>query len=162
MLTGYNCGDLHQTDKSRLKKAVKIVQKIGYVGLTEHWELSMCLWHAMFGGECIASEFKTLRPGLERKHGKYYDESAFGEWFPDDQILYEAAKKRVEQQMIAYNVNPHSCATKYCPKVQHLFAGYGNHSLASLLNSRAPMASLLHGFIAPLLLLHMAWSYGLR
>jgi len=33
-----------------------------FVGLTEQWELSVCLMHAIFGGECRSSDFIDVRP----------------------------------------------------------------------------------------------------
>lgn len=33
-----------------------------FVGLTEHWALSICLWHVKFGSKCTASEFVNVRP----------------------------------------------------------------------------------------------------
>lgn len=34
-----------------------------FVGLTEEFDLSVCLFHAMFGGECLPVEFENMRPG---------------------------------------------------------------------------------------------------
>ena len=34
-----------------------------FVGLTEEWDLSVCLFHRMFGGECHVREFLDVRPG---------------------------------------------------------------------------------------------------
>merc|ERR1719346_762493 len=37
-----------------------------FVGLTEQWDLSICLFHAMFGGECLQNEFRNMRPSDNR------------------------------------------------------------------------------------------------
>ena len=34
-----------------------------FVGLTEAWALSICLFHAVFGGPCMPVEFSNSRPG---------------------------------------------------------------------------------------------------
>ena len=50
--------------------AVKRIQQFAFVGLMEHWDLSICLYHHLFGGPVpIESEFANLRPG-KYKHSK--------------------------------------------------------------------------------------------
>jgi len=134
IITGHWCSHSDQDPSEQIAQAIDTVNKIGYVGITEQWELSICLFHAMYGGECLPAEFERVRPGLERKDTSDYDESAFGDWFPDDQLLYNVARKRFEQQMIEYNVNRHSCATRYCPKARRSF-GYAKDSTISFLSA---------------------------
>merc|ERR1711982_201734 len=33
-----------------------------FIGLTEEWNLSICLFHAMLGGKCLDWEFSKSRP----------------------------------------------------------------------------------------------------
>jgi hypothetical protein len=116
---GQNADDGTNADRDN---AVDVVNKMGFVGLTEHWELSICLWHAMFGGECLDAEFVNLHRPLNKEE-QPHDESVYGDSQPADLFVYDAAKKRFAQQMEAYGVTPHSCATKYCPAVAQAF-GY--------------------------------------
>merc|ERR1712166_1729650 len=47
--------------------ALKRLDGFKFVGLTEEWDLSICLFHAMFGGECEESEFANMRPSKRSK-----------------------------------------------------------------------------------------------
>merc|ERR1719382_550591 len=43
-------------------EAVRMLKEdFAFVGITEHWDLSVCLFHAMYGGPCTSHEFDTLR-----------------------------------------------------------------------------------------------------
>merc|ERR1719313_133277 len=44
-----------------VQAALSRLPKLGFVGLTDNWDLSICLWHAKFGGECLPVEFQNLR-----------------------------------------------------------------------------------------------------
>ena len=54
----------HVVDMS-LSLARTRVRQMAFVGMTEAWDLSVCLFHAMFGGECLAVEFNNSRPSSE-------------------------------------------------------------------------------------------------
>ncbi|CAK9071057.1 unnamed protein product [Durusdinium trenchii] len=45
----------------------RLREGFAFVGLTEEWDLSICLFHAMFGGPCHSSEFHNARPGQHAK-----------------------------------------------------------------------------------------------
>merc|ERR1719293_85471 len=63
-------------NSSELQQAVDhMATDYAFVGLTDHYELSVCLWHLRFGKPCLSVEFKNLRPGVRREDG-LYDESA--------------------------------------------------------------------------------------
>eukprot|EP00971_Amphidinium_carterae_P256685 5096725-Amphidinium_carterae.1 len=48
--------------------AVARLWRFAFVGLTEQWDISMCLFHAIFaGGECVSVEFKRGRVGYQRR-----------------------------------------------------------------------------------------------
>ena len=48
--------------------AVERIKQFAFVGLTEYWDLSICLYHFLFGGPVpIETEFANLRPG---KYGR--------------------------------------------------------------------------------------------
>ena len=65
--------------------------------------------------------FAKVRPG---PHRAKYDEKVLGassDW--NDQAIYEEAEAMFLQDLEKYGVTPESCATKYCPRVAHLFGG---------------------------------------
>ena len=54
-----------------LQVAVERLRKgFAFVGLTEHFDLSVCLFHAMFGGDCRSVELANMRKG---KYKEDYD-----------------------------------------------------------------------------------------
>jgi hypothetical protein len=131
MLTGRHCAyarkdaievPSEEERASDVKTAISRLRKFGFVGLTDQWDLSICLWHAKFGGECIAAEFENLHEARVQ-----YDEGSF----PDslhmgDQDLYDEAAELFAKEMEKYGVSPESCAAKYCPEMAHLFGGSAN------------------------------------
>jgi len=108
---------------AEVQLAVDRIQRIGFVGVTNHWDLSICLWHAKFGRECLAVEFATVNGGtLYNGTHAAYDASFFDPSFNlPDNVIYDAALRRFEEDLAKYGVTPHSCATKYCPQVAHIF-----------------------------------------
>jgi hypothetical protein len=132
MLIGNACGHEEKRAEqlaSNRQAALARLPLLGFVGLTDHWDLSICLWHAKFGGDCLPAEFANLRPGPNRVH---YDERKLGS--PSqfaDQAIYERAADLFAQELAKHHVNPHTCATRYCPAVAHLFGGdLGANSVA--------------------------------
>merc|ERR1711933_349301 len=69
---GYPCnGRKWRPEETEL--AVARVNQMGFVGLTDQWDLSVCLFHAMHGGDCLPVEFSNSRPGVNSSEGKGYD-----------------------------------------------------------------------------------------
>jgi len=94
------------------------VPHLGFVGLTEEFDLSVCLWHARFGGECLPSEFEHLRKGPVQE----YDTSKVGT--PSDWYVYEAAKKVFWDDVERFGVSRATCHDQICtnPETQKYFA----------------------------------------
>merc|ERR1719401_892886 len=60
---GY-CGDISPPlTQDDVELAKSRLQKFAFVGLTEEWDLSICLFRAMFGGLCYGADFDNIRPG---------------------------------------------------------------------------------------------------
>jgi hypothetical protein len=140
MLVGKSCGYDGQGSKpTYLRKALERLPQLGFVGLTDHWEMSICLWHAKFGGECLPAEFVNVRPG---PHRAQYDEKSLGassQW--NDQAIYDKAADLFVKDLEKHDVNPHTCATKYCPAVAHLFGKEDSSSSVRTNSSGALMLS---------------------
>lgn len=96
-----------------LKVALARLENFAFVGLTGYFDLSVCLFHAMFGGECRPVEFANMRPS------HYLDD------FPDflkaheiddpyDGELFKAASKIFWSNVAQYNVTSESCS-RMCP-----------------------------------------------
>ena len=54
-------------------KAIERLAGFKYVGMTDEYPLSVCLFHAMFGGECRPSEFGNMRQTSKLKHADGLD-----------------------------------------------------------------------------------------
>lgn len=123
MLSGHWC---HKEERSLedlqadAHQAVAKIPQIGFVGLTNHWDLTVCMWHAKYGGECLESEFSNVRPS---KYGSALvnDTSFDSSFHPIDDAIYDAAALRFTHDMEKYDVSPKTCASKYCPNMAHFF-----------------------------------------
>lgn len=91
MLIGMDCFPRHQKNgkmmavqggkllewtntASHVRQAIQILElRFAFVGITEEWEYSVCLFHAMFGGSVHRREFLNVRPGVLPSRGKQYN-----------------------------------------------------------------------------------------
>lgn len=119
MLTGRSCSDPGEVD---VPQAVAVINELGFVGLTDEWELSLCLWHRMFGGRMVPAELTNVRAGslTARTHGfGIYDQHALlGSWRPSaDLRVFDAATKRFWSDVDRFGVNQDSCDQEIAPLV---------------------------------------------
>merc|ERR1711879_923840 len=79
-------------------------------GITEEWRQSVCLFHAMFGGECHLRELHAwhsqLRPYNISDLKGFKDEH--------DGMLYEHAVYAFRAKLQDYAVTPASCDSQIC------------------------------------------------
>jgi hypothetical protein len=112
------CGKLENqiaTDKlvlssDDLSVAIDMLHEgFAFVGITDHWALSVCLFRVMFGGQCVASDLGNIRPG-ENSSSSYYDTSELFGWVDDwDGPLYAEAALMFESALTVYGVDASSC-----------------------------------------------------
>eukprot|EP00931_Biecheleriopsis_adriatica_P063345 TRINITY_DN38336_c0_g2_i2.p1 TRINITY_DN38336_c0_g2~~TRINITY_DN38336_c0_g2_i2.p1 ORF type:complete len:432 (+),score=86.41 TRINITY_DN38336_c0_g2_i2:55-1350(+) len=104
MLTGATCAEPLSSSgapssfdggRLRLSEALKSLDAMAFVGLTERWDESVCLFHRMFGGRLSTAQLLDMHMG--RQHQDRYDEAEL-EGFVDevDEEIYRAAEKRFE------------------------------------------------------------------
>jgi hypothetical protein len=96
---------------SREVSIAKTVLQDGFafVGITEQWALSVCLFRVMFGGECVKSDLLDTRPGVSY-NGSFYDTSELEGWVDDlDGPVYDEAVSMFESTRKVYGVEPSSC-----------------------------------------------------
>jgi hypothetical protein len=100
MLAGKYCADPSAIEDphwdhglSYVETAVKNVASLHFVGLTEEWDESVCLFHRMFGGRVNPAEFKDFHshPG---KSGEYDETELHGFVDAADESIYAAASRR--------------------------------------------------------------------
>jgi len=91
MLTGGSCADDGASKGTpfpvNTQAAIAAVNRLAFLGLTEEWNDSVCLFHKMFGGRVTQAEFKNFHPSLhETPDADIIDH--------EDEPVYLAAKAR--------------------------------------------------------------------
>mmetsp|Transcript_73460 Transcript_73460/g.162502 ORF Transcript_73460/g.162502 Transcript_73460/m.162502 type:complete len:185 (-) Transcript_73460:111-665(-) len=100
-------------DVTRAKQQLHV--EMAFVGITEEYDLSVCLFHAMFGGKCHDEEFQNLRPGaFSLTHNDFgaslYDTGELEGWHDEfDGPLYEEAKLIFQKNLDEYGVTYENC-----------------------------------------------------
>ena len=129
MLTGSFCG--LETDGTRVAgsraarrsaeptvgDAIAVLSKrTGFIGLTGYWSETVCLFHARFGGPCLAAEFANLRPSAPPEPDA---DAGVDEWEgdPQDAALYAEGSNLFWQAIERHGVTPESCKATICPDV---------------------------------------------
>lgn len=84
-----------------------------FVGLTEQWDLSVCLLHALFGGDCRSSDFGDVRPTDDSQVNASISEYDVAELagFVDayDGPLYEDAKEMFAAALKQHGLSELAC-----------------------------------------------------
>jgi len=110
MLTGHSCGTEGEPDGIAVNFAIRRMLQFAFVGITDYWHLSVCLWHAKFGGRALPVELRNVRPGLLSKPRGYNVTELFGTWEPkNDMLIWKAAVVRFFAEVKAYNLTEASC-----------------------------------------------------
>jgi hypothetical protein len=108
-------------------RAIETLRQFQFVGITEQWELTVCLWHRLYGGrkptlfragrpwwaKCAASHFTNTRIGKGNKAGgaSGYNASALLPDFVDerDGQLYHAGLRLFRSQLQRYGLSEETC-----------------------------------------------------
>eukprot|EP00927_Polykrikos_kofoidii_P033064 TRINITY_DN27_c0_g2_i2.p1 TRINITY_DN27_c0_g2~~TRINITY_DN27_c0_g2_i2.p1 ORF type:complete len:658 (+),score=63.26 TRINITY_DN27_c0_g2_i2:99-1976(+) len=110
MLTGRSCGEFGPPN---IDRALDLVDKLGFVGLTDEWVMSVCLWHKRFGGRMLPAELIDFRPGVAPSFGTTttYDAKRFlGGWQPTaDTLVFAAAARRFWTEVEKFGVDRATC-----------------------------------------------------
>jgi len=82
-----------------------------FVGITEQWALSVCLFRVMFGGQCVASDFANIRPGKNYSTSEYDTSELYGWVDVVDGPLYAESALMFESTRSVYGVDSSSCTS---------------------------------------------------
>jgi len=106
------CATVPSPTSEDVSVAINVLQEgFAFVGITEQWDLSVCLFRAMFGGQCHSSDFLNTRPG-DNSSGSDYDTSELYGWVDIwDRPLYSEALLMFESTRNAYGVDSQWCAS---------------------------------------------------
>jgi hypothetical protein len=123
MLTGFKCGDNDAGVNPTMQEHAiqRIHEGFAFVGLTEQWALSVCLFHAMFGGECHRREFANVRPGEMHTTELYSLDGLNGFRDKYDGAVYAKAKSVFYSNLAKYNVNEDTCRSDICKAAPEAF-----------------------------------------
>jgi len=100
----------------KVSEAIEMLQGgFVFVGITEQWALSVCLFRAMFGGRCRRSDLLNTRPGTDSNKSSSssnYDISELYGWVdPWDGPLYAEALSIFDSARKVYNAQPELCVS---------------------------------------------------
>jgi hypothetical protein len=106
------CQSLPMATPTEVSVAVKTLQDgFVFVGITEEWALSVCLFRAMFGGQCVGSDFLDTRPGANSSSSDY-DTSELHGWVDTvDATVYAEGLRLFELTRKVYGVDSDQCAS---------------------------------------------------
>ncbi len=80
-----------------------------FVGLQEHWERSVCLWHARFGGPLYAAELSNTRPTNGASSAGYDERELGGVFDPKDEAVYAMAAARFWREVAEFSAPVEAC-----------------------------------------------------
>mmetsp|Transcript_36569 Transcript_36569/g.85714 ORF Transcript_36569/g.85714 Transcript_36569/m.85714 type:complete len:326 (-) Transcript_36569:16-993(-) len=103
------------THADAVEAARRVQDGFAFVGITEQWNLSICLFRKMFGGLCQESDFIDTRPSDPGKSAhQAYDNSELLGWHDDiDEVVYSAALDVFRANLILFNVSHATCQECY-------------------------------------------------
>lgn len=117
---GEACGVWPLPSAAELKEALRLLRGFQFVGLTEDWDTTICLWRRRYGAgrhqhpdACHPAEFLNMRPGTPEQHGRAltYDVAplrGFRDRF--DGPLYEEARRLFDAELARANLTREGCA----------------------------------------------------
>lgn len=107
MTLGVPCAAPFELNASHLAEAVRRVgHDFRYVGLTDRWDASVCLFHASLGGSPVPAQFLNTRPRAPGGRGQRVSERAALPADPWDEALYAAAAARFARDVLAARLAP--------------------------------------------------------
>jgi len=123
MLNGEHCGGSAgaggEVTQAMVSTAVhRLETGFAFVGLTDHWGTSVCLFHMMFGGPCHKREFLNVRPGDQHSDSNYEVKDLHGWKDVYDGALYERAYVIFWANVAKHNANKDTCQS-LCPDAPH-------------------------------------------
>jgi len=106
------CATVHSLTSDDVSVAINVLQEgFAFVGITEQWDLSVCLFRAMFGGQCLGSDFLNTRVGSDSSSSDYDTSELYG-WFDKwDGPVYSEALRMFESSRNTYGVDSQWCAS---------------------------------------------------
>merc|ERR1719382_2104639 len=88
----------------------RLREGFAFIGITEQWDLSICLFRAMFGGVCVSTDFSNTRLGNESTSSSLYDTSELHGFVDEhDGPVYAEALAMFSRGVNLYGVEEGKC-----------------------------------------------------
>lgn len=85
----------------------RLREGFAFVGLTDKWQLSICLFHAMYGAKCNDVEFQDVN---RQRQNSTWDAAGLNDFHdPFDGLLYEEAQRIFHKNLNRYGVSEENC-----------------------------------------------------
>jgi len=96
MVIGHRCASPYRLTQADLHKAKQRIEKMRFIGITNEWNRSICLFHKQFGGQILDVEYKNQRKGQYKE----MEFSRVKDIYDDE--LYEHIKNLVNQRFLKF------------------------------------------------------------
>merc|ERR1712060_692871 len=63
MVVGRMCANSYTLTQADLRRAKQRIEKMSFIGITDEWDRSICLFHKQFGGQIVYVEYTNERKG---------------------------------------------------------------------------------------------------
>eukprot|EP00927_Polykrikos_kofoidii_P084146 TRINITY_DN8795_c0_g1_i1.p1 TRINITY_DN8795_c0_g1~~TRINITY_DN8795_c0_g1_i1.p1 ORF type:complete len:384 (+),score=46.74 TRINITY_DN8795_c0_g1_i1:56-1153(+) len=99
------------SDSEVMEARRRLRDDFAFVGIAEEWDLSVCLFHAMFGGTCYEFEMANVHPSTPGKKAEGFHNVSIlnGYTDPYDTPVYEEAKKLFFANIAKYEITRDAC-----------------------------------------------------
>jgi len=106
---GNHCDDGLEPTWDEVDQAVlRLRNEYAFIGMTDAWDLSICLFNAMSGNPCHADQFSSYTVHTTSLDSS--DTSMLNEWVdPYDAILWGVAQQVFEENLHRFNVSEENC-----------------------------------------------------
>jgi len=96
MVVGHRCATNYTLTQADLEKAKQRVDRMKFVGITNQWTRSICLFHRMLGGQIYDVEFQNQRAGHYNREEFHRVKDIF------DDELFRHVNKLVNRRFVEY------------------------------------------------------------
>lgn len=108
---GYSCnagyGRCNMNIQPNLPLAIHRLEQFKFFGLTDHWNLSICLFHKVFNVKCLPSFFANSRKSVYKRKETVEQSARYYDYY--DNALYKHGERIFFERLISYSVNAKSC-----------------------------------------------------
>lgn len=112
------CGEKPDPTHQEVRKAIHLLSGLAFIGLTEEWDLSICLFRKLFGGPCYGSDFYNTRPKITEEYNKTVSDLK-GWQDVYDRRVYEAGKRLFHARLREHGLSKKTCKPCFKQAQEH-------------------------------------------